>query len=915
MVRLNRIQTDLTSGELDPGLAAREDAALYYSGARIIENGVPQPTGGVRGRGGWAAVGLARGPMTTISLAGKLVAAPLGSDPGNGIDDDEDTVVTLGAFATPDEVIYTLGLGSGSPSPLVAFDVILVKLLAPGTQVWEIQYSIDDIAFTTAGTFTVDSETAFSFRVAAPPGTNFGQKQHWRIRRSSGSAVDATMAEVRLHTEGALLDAIAAPFTFSIDKEYTVVLTGGNADIYLESTQAYVASAFIPHTDAQVVDITWAQSLDTMVLFHQDVDPYRLFRLGADDRWDFRNVRFDSVSQFPWGDGTVSGGINERQVLRFTGTSGGDLYVLFIDGVATPEIAYLDNNVNHTTSITTAMEGHVDITDVTVTNPVDNDQSIEFVVEDGNRPWPLLAAEATGGGIVIEITRAQRGREETAPLWDAAHGFPSCGTFYQARLWMGGFRDQPDIIVASRIGKFFDFDLDVDDAVADDSPMQFRADSDEQVTVVQIHGGRHLQFFTSSGEFYQALEPITPTNLGVKQTSRVGAAGGLPIIDVEGGTFFVARGGDAIREYLFVDTEQSYVPGSVSLLAGHLVAQPRSVTVARGRGENDAAAYYMANTGTDASGVLVPASAVTTLRAQQVTAFWRITSRGAIFRSFGAMQNGAVWAVVRRVISGTTILLIERLDPDYLLDSGRRFVNPDVDIFAAAEAQTLFTYTFTSPGTEPEVRVWTRAATTAPWIKIDAADYVLALGPKTVAFDTAPRASGAGPIEVRINRAITSITLDSRAEHLDGELIQVMVDRYPIADKTPASMIISLSSDNADFEVHYGYGFQRRIVTMPHRGESAAGPLYGVKKRIPESTIQVLRCGDIEVGVFGGNLSHVGGFYDSSGTPTEHIEAALITGSRDKNGMRGWFVDAALDIRGLGNMDFEILSVGYRVVT
>lgn len=1127
MARVSEIQTDFSAGELDPTLAAREDTPIYQAGVRRFENVVPLATGGCVRRGGFTVKGKGRGALSALSIAGATVTAPLGSNPNNGKDGSETTLVTTGVFATPDEVIYTIDYGSVPAGNQVAFDLVLAALAAAGSQTWQVQSSTDNVAWTTRGTITVDSTTAFSQRITASPGTNWGSPRYWRIRRSAGSsAVNATFAEIRLWTEAAAqAEPVLIPFTFAIDREYMLVGTAGNLDVFDDETGAFLASASIPHTQAQLEAATWAQSLDTLILFHKDQPPYRIFRLGADARWDFRQLAFETVQQFEWDDSTVSGGVNEQQSLLLALGSGDD-YALEVNGQGTGAIVFANTPATDITRINDALEALDDVTSVTVTSLGGKDYQIEFTGVDGSKPWPLIVATLASGssGSSAEVERVRRGRRPRAPLWDANHGYPSCGTFYQGRFYMGGFRDQPDLIAASRVGSFFDFDLDIADSIADDSPLQFRADSDEQLTINRLHAGRHLQIFATSGEFYIAEEPITSEKLSVKQTSRIGSQPGVPTVDVEGGTFFLAAGGREIREYLYVDTEQSYTPGSVSILAGHLVNEPRSVALKRQRSASRPALYLLANTGFDATGKPIPAAALGTIRSQQVTAFSRWTSERATFKAFGATQKGTIWAAVEREdLAGARTIYVEKQDDDALLDHSIRTLNPDVVEFEAAVGQTVFAYTFTGVAGNDDLAVFYQGGFKVGgeffgdgrWELVPRQFYTLDTGAKTVTLSETVRPSpGRMPSRIRIAKRMRYLALDPLAAHFTTLRPFVMCDRMPMGvgfvhgnnpnmavsatslanhwnltiatqhdaidgtvtaqqaydetwgthpdglhfwrflDNTAVaqhyarlrivnsitgthafsvdlkpingtaretnirlkmlnldvgkidvtlsgagsvdavgasvtasgiaaladgwyrvtgtynagmvdaqSLTIYLNDQAAEAgdgatglyitrvviydtavgvntgldlasltpvaEVDYGVGFTSMIRTMPHRSDDARfGKTYGAKKRIPEATIQLSRCGDLTARIVSdmelddlaatGDVAHnhVPGTFDSRGFRhwVYHQDRELVTGPAELSGMRGWRIEAALEVKGMHNMDFGVLSIGYRVI-
>jgi len=265
----------------------------------------------------------------------------------------------------------------------------------------------------------------------------------------------------------------------------------------------------------------------------------------------------------------------------------------------------------------------------------------------------------------VVLSRKQFGKKDFDALWSATRGYPSCGTFYQGRHWMGGFKARPDVIVASRAGALFDFKEDADPVAA--SPIVVAPNIDEQVTIQNIYPGRHLQIFTSSAELYVPDEPITIDNIALKATSRHGSSANVNPVDVQGGTLFVDRNGRALREYLFTDAEQSYSAEPVSLLAGHLMSSPRSLVLRRARDVDEPTILLVANTGADRNGNQVPAAMCVIDRAQQVTGFFRIKTQGTPLE-FATTQSGDAFAMVHRALAGTAWRFLEQFDDGFMSD-------------------------------------------------------------------------------------------------------------------------------------------------------------------------------------------------------------------------------------------------------
>ena len=154
-----------------------------------------------------------------------------------------------------------------------------------------------------------------------------------------------------------------------------------------------------------------------------------------------------------------------------------------------------------------------------------------------------------------------------------ARGYPIVVTFHQNRMVIGGSRDLPSALWLSKSGQLFNFDLGTG---LDDEAIAFRLAANETQVIRSLISGRHLQIFTSVGEWIVTGSPLTPTNLQVRRQSRIGSQidRQVPPRDVDGATLFAARNGREIREFLFTDTEQAYQAPDLALLARHLVVTP-----------------------------------------------------------------------------------------------------------------------------------------------------------------------------------------------------------------------------------------------------------------------------------------------------------------------------------------------------
>lgn len=542
-----------------------------------------------------------------------------------------------------------------------------------------LQRSDNNTTWTTVAGISIGT-APYDRRLAAAPNAHLGTARYWRLAVSNSTGADlggatvswtttAAWAEAGYSDGGALGNFKILRTTPAITSEYILVLTAGCCDVYRATDGAWVACIEIPHTDAQVAEVKATPSLDTLILYHEDVPTHFVQRLGSDVDWYGDAVEFDSVVEFPFADENVSGGENEIQYLKFSDMSAGDRVQVEYNADTSDDFRWTATASTNASRLEAAIESLTDITAVSVTvsqgSGANADYEVEFRGVDAKKFWPVLVIDILTGTGTVEVSHKQYGKPDTDALWGVDRGYPSCGAFYQGRHWMGGFKARPDVLVGSRAGSLFDFREDAEPVLS--SPIVVAPNIDDRVEIENIYAGRHLQIFGSSAEIYVPDEPITIDNIALKVTSRYGSSPNVSPVELQGGTLFIDRNGRALREYLYTDAQQSYSAEPVSFLAGHLVSSPRSLVLRRAADVDEPAMLLLANTGTDRSGAAVPAALCVIDRTQQVTAFARIKTQGTPL-DFATSQAGEAFAVVQRDLAGATWNFLEQFDDAFMSD-------------------------------------------------------------------------------------------------------------------------------------------------------------------------------------------------------------------------------------------------------
>jgi hypothetical protein len=401
------------------------------------------------------------------------------------------------------------------------------------------------------------------------------------------------------------------PFEFSTEQVYLLVFTDGYADVYANGNR--VGGFATPWTEAQLRQINWTQSADTLLVVHPDVPPKTITR-RADAAWDIADWTFLTKS----------------------------------DRIAIPHYKFANPAVTLQPSATTGAVS------VTASAPVFLPEHLGARIRIEDRELQITNIQSA---TLITANVKQTLRSTTATqdwseqAFSSARGWPTSVCFHQDRLVIGGSRDLPNYLWLSRSDDLFNFELGQG---LDDEAMQFPLLSDQVNAIRHVFSGRHLQVFTSGAEWMVSGEPLTPTNIQVHRQTRIGSPldRSIPPRDVDGATMFVSRTDGQLREFLFTDSEQAYQAADLGMLAPHVLVRPvdmdydarsRLLHVVRGDGK---------------------LATLTVYRDEQVGA-WTVQETDGAFIAIGAVGDWMYVLVERR--AG---VFVEMFDKDLQVDAG-----------------------------------------------------------------------------------------------------------------------------------------------------------------------------------------------------------------------------------------------------
>ena len=431
------------------------------------------------------------------------------------------------------------------------------------------------------------------------------------------------------------------PFEFSTTQSYMLLFVNNRMYVYkggvLQTginggSDDYLTTSI---ASANIGTMNWTQSADTLIIVQEDMAPKKIVRGGSHSTWTISDISFDFTPKYAF---TLS-----------TSEPSGTVTPSAVDGNVTLTASasvFASGNINDYVESKDGI-GRARIIDYTSAT------SVKAIVE-----VPFFSTDAIANGDWVLET-------DYVDAWSSTYGYPRSCVFHEGRLYFGGSKTLPTGVWASRVNDFFDFNPGEG---LDDDGIFFTIDTDQMNAINGIVSGRDLQLFTKGGEFYlpqSDLNPITPSNIVVRPSTRRGSKDGIRPVIAESGTLFIQRSGKSLREFNFSDVELSYISNNISLLSSHLLKAPSDMALRRATSTDEGDLLLIVN-GTDGN-----LTTYSILKGQQVVAPSSQTTDGD-FINVG-VDVDTVYFVVKRSINGSTVYYVEKWNDDFTLDSAVQY--------------------------------------------------------------------------------------------------------------------------------------------------------------------------------------------------------------------------------------------------
>ena len=607
---LKQTQFLFTKGEVGPFMEARADTNIYKAGLRTCENFLILPQGGLIRRPGFKFIDDHPNNVTlTLNAAKSLVAG--------------ETITQLTSGATGDVAFATT-----SSTTLVLQDVV-------GT-------------FTTTVAHTLSGSTtgALSTYATAVPTTAVVDR-----------GFDATSRLV--------------PFNYGNEQEYVLVFEPNKVHIYKSDLHQAtvvngVSSDVCPWTTANISEFRFAQTLDTLIIVHEDFRPVTLVRGASHTAWTARSLDFDYI---PLVNHNFDSDITVHAMASDAGSGSDEPNVMYdanvrltIDG-GTYQWVDADWPAGHRNMHIALNGGTAEIKTVGSSSIAYCDVKEELVNDDDveNDAWQVDAfsdLSATYGG-----------------------GWPRSVSFHQNRLIFGGSRDNPQTIFGSQSGSFYNFKpttklVEIEKTVAgeaitttehitgevtDDAGFSFTIASDEVSIIYHLVSTQQLYIFASSGEWLMEGSPVTPIAVSINRQTNYGIMnnGHKPVV-VDTEAMFLSNNTE-LRAFAYNYNTDGYAAKNYTLISHHILSNPVDLCSVRSFSDTNSNYVFVVNDDGELAAMAINVE-------KDVLGWSRFTTDG-LFKRCVEVDN-ALYVLVQRTIASTNRIYLEKMiDSDYYMDS------------------------------------------------------------------------------------------------------------------------------------------------------------------------------------------------------------------------------------------------------
>lgn len=444
---------------------------------------------------------------------------------------------------------------------------------------------------------------------------------------------------------------LVKPYLFDYEDgtKYLLIFRNLAIDIYFNN--AIVATVVTTYTAAEVKDLSITQSSNLVFIAHAAHKPAILRRTAAHAGWALEaNPTFFTYPTYDFNQNydTFTFQIKIGGVVI---TNAQNLLGQIVDIFASSATFTAD----HVGGLFFGEGGTVRITAFTSTTQVQG-----RIINIFNSESSLFHGTNSISGNDAVITEV---------AFSTTRGWPQKVSFFQNRIFFARTASLLGGIWGSNYNGFkyngFNFD---DSTTLDTSALSTVLYSNKRAVLIEhMVSFKTLIVLTSSGLFSTPLvieQALVPSNIAFINQQTADSSMNVEPAIFDNEVIFFDKGGKKVKNITLNGNSTRYQTNNISVLAPHLIDQPRSAAVFENSSVKDGNFLFMINGGTTLDGQL---SVYQSVPEQEITA-WTLSTTDGKFRHVVSDEE-LVYFVIERVINGSTYLFIEQLDFDLNMDA------------------------------------------------------------------------------------------------------------------------------------------------------------------------------------------------------------------------------------------------------
>lgn len=453
------------------------------------------------------------------------------------------------------------------------------------------------------------------------------------------------------------------PFTFSSSD--TAIIELGHGYMRFISRGGFIPSSAgsstpltisTPYQHTDIMDIHYVQSADVLTLVHPNYPPKELRRYSEYD-WRLVDISFGAPISAP-------AGLSVSYSCGDPNASDAEKNAYNLKYRVTAVVETDEGDRESAASATVSGNGNVYLSSskMTISWGAVAGASRYRVYKTYSGIYGFIG-ETDGTSFVDNNIAADTGR--TPPRYDAPFGtgnYPGAVSYFEQRRIFAGTEARPQFVWMTRSGTESDMSYTLPSQA--DNRIKFRIAALEASRIRHVVPLSSLILLTSGAEFRVTTandDAITPTSIGVKPQSYVGASNVQPVI-VNSSIVYAAERGGRIWELGYNWQASGFVTGDMCLRAYHLFENKDIVDMALSKAPNPVI-WAVTSDGNLLGCTYVPD--------QAIGAWHRHDTKHGLFESVACVAEGdedILYAVVRRTINGVETRYIERMHERFVVD-------------------------------------------------------------------------------------------------------------------------------------------------------------------------------------------------------------------------------------------------------